>query len=178
MAMAATGDATATRWSVMSYAGFWRRFLAVLIDWFLMFLLLLAVRIAAARMGWQFEPQSNLIVDDQGIYRRVEAVGLPPLLPLIALNLTIDWLYHAIMQSSALQATVGKIILGIYVTDFTGKRIGFMRATVRYIASIASAIILLLGYLIMPLTARKQTLHDMVAGTLVVREVAPPADIR
>ncbi|MGH6931404.1 MAG: RDD family protein [Dongiaceae bacterium] len=162
----------------MSYAGFWRRFLALLIDGFLIMAVYLAIRIAATNLGWRFEPSSELIVDDQGIYRRIESFRWSPIWTLMAIMTVIDWLYHAIMQSSAAQATVGKIIMGIYLTDMTGQRIGFARATVRYIASIASGIVFLLGYLIMPLTARKQALHDMVAGTLVVREFAPSADIR
>jgi uncharacterized RDD family membrane protein YckC len=162
----------------MAYAGFWRRFAALLIDGIILWVVMLAAALVMTNMGWEFTPKSNMIVDDQGIYRRVEGGDYLALLKFELIGLVINWLYASIMLSSPMQATVGKIVMSIYVTDLRGKRIGFGRATVRFIASIVSSLLLLLGYLIMPFTARKQTLHDMVAGTLVVHEFAPRADIR
>jgi uncharacterized RDD family membrane protein YckC len=63
--------------------------------------------------------------------------------------------------------------LGIIVTDLEGRRIGFGRATGRYFAKILSALILGIGFLMVAFTQRKQGLHDMIAGTLVVRGTAP-----
>ena len=70
---------------------------------------------------------------------------------------------------SAKQATLGKMAVGIYVTNERGERIGFGRATARYVASILSALILGIGYLMVAFTDRKQGLHDMIAGTLVFK---------
>ncbi len=64
--------------------------------------------------------------------------------------------------------TIGKRALGIVVTDLTGGRISFGRATGRYFAFFLSDITLGLGYLIQPFTRKRQALHDLIAGTLVV----------
>ncbi len=80
----------------------------------------------------------------------------------------IGLVYGAGMESSSKQATLGKMALGIVVTDMNGGRITFMRATGRYLAKIISALILLIGYLMVAFTRRKQGLHDLMAGTLVV----------
>ena len=162
----------------MGYAGFWRRGAALLIDSLLVTAAFWAVFHVMTSMGWDFRPSLNLVTDDQGIYRRIETMDWSPIWMEYAIGFPIDWLYTSIMLSSPLQATVGKIIMNIYVTDLGGKRIGFGRATLRYIASIASFLVLFLGYFIMLVSGRRQTLHDMVAGTLVVHEFAPSADIR
>jgi uncharacterized RDD family membrane protein YckC len=68
----------------------------------------------------------------------------------------VSWLYYALMESSAKQATVGKMALGILVTDLEGSRIGFGRATGRYFAKILPALILGIGFLMAAFTQRKQ----------------------
>jgi uncharacterized RDD family membrane protein YckC len=80
-----------------------------------------------------------------------------------------NWIYEASMESSTKQATVGKMALGLKVTDLEGRRISFARATGRHFAKLISGIILLIGYIMAGFTERKQALHDMIAGTLVVR---------
>ena len=81
----------------------------------------------------------------------------------------ITWFYFAGMESSVKQATLGKMALGIVVTNLDGSRINFIRATVRYFAQFLSTIILFIGYLMVAFTSKKQGLHDLIAGTLVVR---------
>ena len=81
----------------------------------------------------------------------------------------IAWGYYAGMESSTKQATLGKMILGIVVTGVDGQRITFMRATGRHFAKILSGLLLFIGYLMVLWTARKQGLHDIMAGTLVVQ---------
>ena len=78
-----------------------------------------------------------------------------------------SWLYEALMESSARQATLGKMIFQMKVTDLFGNRISFARATGRYFAKWLSGLTLFIGYIIAGFTERKQALHDMVAGTLV-----------
>ncbi len=80
------------------------------------------------------------------------------------------WLYFAIMESSAWQATLGKKALGLYVTDYDGRKISFARATGRHFAKILSTLILFIGYMMAGFTARKQALHDMIAGCLVLKK--------
>jgi uncharacterized RDD family membrane protein YckC len=79
------------------------------------------------------------------------------------------WLYFALLESSKLQGTLGKAALNIRVTDLDGRRISFGRATGRHFGKWLSGLTLLIGYLIQPFTRRRQALHDLLAGTLVVR---------
>jgi uncharacterized RDD family membrane protein YckC len=80
-----------------------------------------------------------------------------------------SWLYEALMESSSYQATLGKMIFGMKVTDLSGNRISFERATGRHFAKYLSGMILGIGYIMVGLTERKQGLHDLLAGTLVRR---------
>ncbi len=80
-----------------------------------------------------------------------------------------SWLYEAFMESSSYQATLGKMIFGMKVTDLNGNRISFGRATGRHFAKWLSGLILCIGYMMVGFTERKQGLHDMLAGTLVRR---------
>lgn len=80
-----------------------------------------------------------------------------------------SWLYEAFMLSSSYQATLGKMIFGMKVTDLYGNRISFARATGRHFAKILSGMILCIGFIMVGFTERKQGLHDMLAGTLVRR---------
>jgi uncharacterized RDD family membrane protein YckC len=82
----------------------------------------------------------------------------------------LAWLYYAGLESSAWQGTVGKRILRLVVTDLYGRRISFGRATGRFFAKIVSALALGVGYLMVIFTERRQGLHDLMAGTLVVRQ--------
>lgn len=76
--------------------------------------------------------------------------------------------YYAGMESSKLQASVGKLALGIKVVDGQGRRLGFGRAAGRWAGSIVSYLILYIGFLMAGWTRRKQALHDLMAGTFVV----------
>jgi uncharacterized RDD family membrane protein YckC/type II secretory pathway pseudopilin PulG len=97
--------------------------------------------------------------------------------PLFAWLIALAWValavgqvaYFALMESSASQATLGKLALGLAVTDLEGRRIGLGRALGRTLAKLLSGLPLNLGYLMAAFTARKRALHDLVAGTLVVR---------
>jgi uncharacterized RDD family membrane protein YckC len=79
------------------------------------------------------------------------------------------------MESSSRQATVGKIALGIEVTDLEGNRLSFGRALGRNLAKIISALILYIGFIMAAFTKRKQALHDMIASALVVKHGEQPA---
>jgi uncharacterized RDD family membrane protein YckC len=137
--------------STTMYAGFWRRFAASFLDG-----LLLSVVTAP------FTLQVGSSIADAS--RRSASSTI---------SLVVGWLYFALMESSAKQATVGKMALGIIVTDLDGRRIGFGRATGRYFAKILSALTIGIGFLMAGFTERKQALHDMVASCLVIRGVAP-----
>jgi uncharacterized RDD family membrane protein YckC len=79
------------------------------------------------------------------------------------------WAYYAFMESSPCQGTVGKLVVGIKVTDVHGARISFPRATGRFFAKILSALPLYTGFLLAAFADRRQALHDMLAGTVVMR---------
>lgn len=81
----------------------------------------------------------------------------------------IALLYFAVLESSEQQATWGKRLVGLRVTDLDGGQISFGRAAGRFLAKIASYLTLFVGFLMQPFTKRKQALHDILAGTLVVK---------
>jgi uncharacterized RDD family membrane protein YckC len=80
-----------------------------------------------------------------------------------------NWLYYSLMESSSRQATLGKMAVGIKVTDMNGQRISFLNATGRYFGKIISGAVFMIGYIMIIFTEKKQGLHDIMAGTLVVR---------
>ena len=82
----------------------------------------------------------------------------------------VPWFYYASCEASPLQATPGKLALGLKVTDECGRRIGFGRASGRFFGKFLSGFILDIGYMLAGWTARKQALHDMLAGCCVVRK--------
>jgi uncharacterized RDD family membrane protein YckC len=88
----------------------------------------------------------------------------------LVLAILINWLYYASQESGAAQATFGKKALGLKVTTLSGGRISFGQATGRYFGKLISGLILLIGYLMMLWDNKKQTLHDKMAGTLVVKK--------
>lgn len=86
------------------------------------------------------------------------------------ISILAGWIYAAALESSAHQATLGKMALGLKVTDLKGKRITFLRATGRHFAKYLSAAILCIGFLMIAFTKKKQGLHDILAETLVVKK--------
>ncbi len=83
-------------------------------------------------------------------------------------SLFIGWGYVSGMECSSKQATLGKMALGFIVTDLSGRRISFARASVRYFAMILSTLTLFIGFLMCIFTRRKQCLHDLIAGCVML----------
>ena len=137
----------------MSYAGFWKRFFAVIIDSLILsFLMFFFMFFVGFFIGGMFsEPETMVQFSNFGML----------------INVVIIWLYFALQESSAWQATLGKRLLGIYVTDTDGERISFGRATIRYFSKYLSSIFMI-GFIMAGITEKKQGLHDMIADTLVV----------
>jgi uncharacterized RDD family membrane protein YckC len=132
------------------FAGFWRRFAAIALD----YLVLLPVAVAIV-----------LFLPVRDIYAQLIVVA-------------VHWLYFAGLESGQAQGTWGKGAFGIKVTDTEGERIGFLRATWRWIAKFFSALPLLLGFLLAAVTGKKRALHDYLAVTVVVRKKALPLAIQ
>ena len=74
------------------------------------------------------------------------------------------------MECSAKQGTFGKQILKIKVCDMQGERISFVRSMGRNFAKIFSVMTLFIGYLFSFFNKQQQCLHDMIAGTLVMKD--------
>jgi uncharacterized RDD family membrane protein YckC len=142
------------------YAGFWRRFWALVIDTIILSLVLAAVAIPV--LLWSGISLDSDLTDLTEWSDRAGAIAY-------AADFVLWLLYYALMESSPLQATLGKMALSIRVTDTAGQRISFLRAIGRNLAKIISGAILLIGYIMAAFTERKQALHDIIAQCLVVR---------
>ncbi|MBD3106917.1 RDD family protein [Bacillus sp. AGMB 02131] len=86
------------------------------------------------------------------------------------ITIIIGIAYYAGLQSSKWQATIGKRMMKIKVTTMDGRRIGFIRAVVRYIVMFGLSNILFIGYLLALFTKKNQALHDLIARTLVIKD--------
>jgi len=157
------GAAPAAR-APATYAGFWLRFVAIIIDGIVLGVVLgIPFGIVMTAMGVSFI----------GVSRPEQMAG-PFLGVFFLFEIAIfvgQWLYYALMESSAWQATLGKKALGLYVTDMNGQRVTFGRATGRYFGKLVSGLTLFIGYLMAGFTEKKQALHDMMAGCLVLRKL-------
>jgi uncharacterized RDD family membrane protein YckC len=142
------------------YGGFWERFAAWLID-------TIILSVAGGILGLFLGGGLGALMATSG--SDADSIGMTAGLAGNGLGIVLNWLYFAIMESSSRQATVGKLALGLTVTDENGYQLGFGRATGRYFAKYVSLMILGFGFLMVGWTQRKQGLHDMIASTLVVR---------
>ena len=88
---------------------------------------------------------------------------------LIAIVLFAAWLYMAGLEASGLQATLGMAVMGIYLADMTGERLGMGRATIRFWMRFLSLAPMGSGFLPILLTRRRQAVHDMFAGCVVLK---------
>ncbi|WP_051304518.1 RDD family protein [Chitinilyticum litopenaei] len=143
------------------YAGFWERFAAHFIDnlligivaYGLVIVIFMLVGLGAVTQGGE----------------AMSALGVLAMLLTWVILIVVPWLYFAKMESGERRATLGKRALGLAVQRDDGEAIGFGRASGRYFAKMISAMVLMIGYLIQPFTARKQALHDMMSDVVVVR---------
>ncbi|HHW42039.1 MAG TPA: zinc-ribbon domain-containing protein [Syntrophomonadaceae bacterium] len=156
-----SGAVAASEEKAVNYAGFWRRFVAYVIDiivlscgrWIIGFIIGFMIGIFLGGLG----------VDIGAIKATAEAFDS-------ILGLVLPWLYFTLFESSSKQATLGKMAMGIVVTDLSRNRISFGRANARYWSKIISTVTLLVGYIMAGFTQKKQALHDIIAGTLVVQK--------
>lgn len=132
------------------YAGFFRRLVAFLLDGIFLSIVL---SISSAVSGSQIQGTSGIAI-------------------------LINFIYFVGLIGGPAGQTIGSKIVKIRVISVTGGPVGYPRALARQLFSILSGIILLAGYFMMLVTKKKQTLHDLLAGTVVVTEraVAQPLD--
>jgi uncharacterized RDD family membrane protein YckC len=154
-----------TTYSDSAYAGFWLRLAAHIIDHFILgFVIGGLVSFTMLIMGLGLgilddmdDPASQMIFVSYSV-----VIGL--------VSLVITWLYYAMMESSSYQGTLGKMALSLKVTDLEGNRISFTRATGRFFGKLLSSAIFSIGYLMIAFTEKKQGLHDILAGCLVLKK--------
>lgn len=136
-----------------SYGGFWKRVIAYLIDAFI-------IAFPVTMIFGTVIPQTMMT---DNIQVTSVAVSMPQVILFVA-----SWVYFAGLESSVWQATVGKKMLAMKVTDMNGARIDFIKATIRYLSKFLSSFILMFGFIMIAFTAKKQGLHDFIAGTVVL----------
>jgi uncharacterized RDD family membrane protein YckC/type II secretory pathway pseudopilin PulG len=139
----------------VTYAGFWKRVAAYIGDYIV--LGIVGSLIGGAMLGSVIktnDPQ-KVLAASLGFY---------------ALMIPLVVLYFTVMESGAGQATFGKRMVGIVVTDLNGQRISFLKALGRLLGKIVSGAIFYVGFMMAGFTEKKQGLHDIMAGTLVVNK--------
>jgi len=158
----------------VSYAGFWLRLVAHFIDGLILGAAIFAVLIPLLFL-------TGLVTTLERLPNRMEGMEGQPnpavigaifslIFTFVAVAVLIQWLYYAYLESGEKQGTWGKQALGLYVTDGEAKRISFGRASGRFFAKIITGLIPLgIGYIMAGFTEKKQALHDMIAGCLVLR---------
>lgn len=167
----------------MRYAGFWRRFVAIIIDsiilgailWILSLVGVVSIPLMVTPediAAIQAIDQSTIEGQQAATQAALDVLSMfsGTMLIFYVVSLVIYWLYYALLESSPAQATIGKMALGLRVTNLQGERISFLNATGRYFAKFISTIILLIGWLMAGFTEKKQALHDIIAGTLVLKK--------
>jgi uncharacterized RDD family membrane protein YckC len=157
--------------SNVTYAGFWLRLVAYLVDHLILGIAVLAVFIPLFLLMGGVALLGSL--PHQGS-ERLEPGQLAGLLTVIfafaGASILVQWLYFAYLESGEKQGSWGKQLLGVYVTDLSGNRISFGRASGRFFAKLVTGLIPLgIGYIMAGFTERRQALHDMIASCLVLK---------
>lgn len=135
-----------------------RRFLAAWVDNLLLYVLLVPI----IWIGFFNLPPSLFSGASEGTVLLVLR-GL-----VVMIGLAGSWLYYTFTESSPLGGSLGKVLLGIRVTDMSGRGISWSQANRRFCWKQLS-LLSIVGWLMQPFTAKKQALHDQQAGTLVLR---------
>lgn len=76
--------------------------------------------------------------------------------------------YAPLMEAGRRQATLGKMALGLHVETVAGDRPSFLRLFARNLAEVLCLATLGFGYAIALFTRRRQALHDLLSGTVVI----------
>jgi uncharacterized RDD family membrane protein YckC len=149
---------------VVEYAGFWRRFVAFVIDGLILSIpsSLIAMLFIVPTIAAAIHAQDADMIATTIISSLVTWIWLGLLISLLPLA------YYTFFEASSYQATPGKMALGIIVTDLEGRRISIARALGRNAGKFISKMILYIGFIMAGLTPKKQALHDMLADCLVV----------
>lgn len=159
----------------MEYGGFWIRVVAYFIDGIILLVLMGVLYFALTAVGLVDLTAISELAGDSSMQAGTEpnpaaVMEASRQFGILYLGIfLIAWLYDALLTSSPMQATPGKMVFGLRVARADGESIGFGRATGRFFGKIVSGMIFNLGYLMVAFTSRKQGLHDMIANTVVLR---------
>ncbi len=144
-----------------TYAGFWRRFVAYLIDYIVLSVpgYLFGMMVGYNMLSGLLQPRRSIVeIFTAGYFATV------------LFTLVLNWLYYALQESGPAQATLGKRAMGVRIIGPEGQRISFANATGRYFGKIISGLILLIGFIMAGWDSRKQALHDKMANTFAIKE--------
>lgn len=123
------------------YSDFFRRFLASIIDIFVILLFIVFFQFILGIMdGFFFNVILFLLV----------------------------WSYFAFQESSTRKGTVGKQAMNLIVTDLDGNKITFIQASMRFLGKFLAVVPFFTGFLLILFTKKKQALYDIIAKTLVL----------
>jgi len=141
-------DAPVVSEQKLEYAGFWIRVVAYILD---IIVLSIVIGILAVTFG-----AAAIMTENFGL-----------LIVIYLMFFVLVYGYFTVMESSAKQATLGKMAVGIKVGDERGNRITTMNALGRALGKILSGLILYIGYIMVGFDSKKQGLHDKLANTVV-----------
>ncbi len=158
--------------SVTGYAAFWKRVVAFVIDLRIIISLFSLLIYAVNRLLALPVEYASLL--ETGFPLKITPYIEEHFLEIVILYSFLKFIvvfpYSTLLESSRWQATLGKLLFGIRVTSLSGQRISFLQATGRLFGKALSGHILLIGYLMAAFTERKQALHDLLAGTIVINK--------
>lgn len=143
------------------YGGFWLRLVAAIIDGIILQVSLFIIGLIVGIFVGIFMGVAGSSTEEVQLVSMSIGYGI---------GIIGQWLYFTIFEISGWQATPGKKVLGLKVTDMEGQQIGFGQANIRYWSKIISALILLIGFIMIAFTEKKQGLHDIFAKTLVIKD--------
>ncbi len=153
-------DSVADPPAAKEYAGFWLRVWAGLIDVILEAAVVAILTVIIDFILHQVGGSLGIAPEAMKYATGIVSIGL----------LTIGgWLYCAFTESSRWQATLGKRLMGLQVTNGEGGRLSFGQASVRHFMKFLSLFTLAIGFMMAGWTKRRQALHDMPSDSIVVR---------
>ncbi len=145
-------------------AGFWLRAVAGIIDAFILIALYFVVCFSTGLLGAMAFGQEFVTTNGASLVTMWQIV--------------LPWLYFSIMESSEMQATFGKKLLGLKVTDMSLCRISFGCATGRFFGKLLSLLLGGIGFIMIAFTPRRQGLHDVITNTNIIRTIRVPVMTR
>ncbi|MGO1000715.1 RDD family protein [Lysobacter sp. CA196] len=161
-------DTTVVHGFEVVHVGFWKRLAAYMIDSLLVGIAYYAVSmvLTVGLIGFGMSSASGL---SSAAWLENPGVAIAVLMGVVYTCIgLISAAYYVGFESSSMQATLGKLAVGIKVVDADGRRLTRMRALGRWASSLLSYLSLCVGFLMIAFTERKRGLHDILAKTQVV----------